>query len=109
MTVSADHNNLLQALLIENLILAVELILIIELELHPRPDEGILPSLLLQPLLEIDPPVHLLLQIRYQQLCLPSLLECPHVKGHNIMLQLQIVLLPLVEPPKYKDLPFVLV
>lgn len=109
MTISTDHNDLLQAFLIENLILTVELILIVELELHPRPNERILPSLLLQPLLEIDPPIHLRLQIRDQQLRLPRLLEHPHVKGHNVMLQLQIILLPLVEPPKYKDLPFVLV
>ena len=109
MTVSTDHNDLLQAFVIENLILAVELILIVELEFHPRPDEGILLSLLLQSLLKIDPPIHLRLQIRDQQLRLPRLLEHPHIEGHNVMLQLQIILLPLVEPPKYKDLPFVLV
>lgn len=109
MTITTYHYDLLRALVIKELILAVKFIFIIKLELHPRPNERVLPSLLLQPLLKINPPIHLWFQIRYQQLSLPCLLEYPHIEGNNIMLQLQIVLLPLIEPPKNKDLPLVLI
>ena len=86
LTVASDHYDLFCVLVCENLILAVKLIFVIELELHPWPNERVLPLLFLQPLLKIDPPVHLRLQIGDKQLGLPCLLEGPHIKGHNIML-----------------------
>lgn len=60
-------------------------------------------------MLEIEPAVHLRLQVSYDELILTGLLVHPDIESYNIMLQLQIILLSLIEPPKYKDLALVFI